>query len=75
MFLKNKKDQSMISEEALKQFKIIWQEEIGQEISNELLSEIALNLLMQTNNVYKPIKVEWLNEIEKQDAPEKSNSP
>jgi len=69
------KNKIMLSENAIKDFKKIWQEEIGQEISNELMLEMALNLLRQTDNVYKPIKVAWLNEIEKQDALEKSNSP
>lgn len=52
----------MLSKEALEEFKRIYKEEKGEEISDELAVEEAINLLTLFNAVYRPIKKEWLQE-------------
>lgn len=52
----------MISEQALREFKQIWKEEKGGEISDELAIEEAINLLTLYNAIYRPIKKEWLED-------------
>jgi len=52
----------MISEQALKEFKQIWKEERGEDISDEFALEEAINLLTLYNKIYKPIKREWLED-------------
>jgi len=59
--------EKMISEEALKQFKTLWKEDYGEELSDELALEKALLFLGLINLVYRPVKKEWL--------PEKANGP
>ncbi len=54
----------MISKEALDEFKIIWKQEIGEEISDEKATEEAANLLTLFNVIYRPIKKDWLKEFE-----------
>lgn len=55
----------MISEKALQEFKKIYKEQFGEEISNERAVELGINLLVFFDNVYKPIKKEWLDTIAK----------
>ncbi|MBI3046444.1 MAG: hypothetical protein HYY86_02850 [Candidatus Harrisonbacteria bacterium] len=50
----------MISNEALKEFKKIWLEEKGTEISDAEAMDEASNLLTLFNAVYRPVKKEWL---------------
>jgi len=52
----------MISEQALKEFKQIWKEEKGENISDEFAMEEATNLLTLYNAIYRPIKKEWLED-------------
>ncbi len=52
----------MISETALKEFKGIWREEFGEEISDELALEEGGNLLNIINIIYRPIKRDWVEE-------------
>jgi len=52
----------MISKEALEEFKKIWREEYGEEISNEFALEKATALLSVMDKIYRPIKKNWLNE-------------
>jgi len=52
----------MLSDKALKEFKNIWREQFGEEISDEKAAEEAINLLTLMDAVYKPIKNEWLKE-------------
>lgn len=52
----------MISEKALKEFKSIWKEEKGENISDEFALEEATNLLTLYDKIYKPIKREWLED-------------
>lgn len=54
----------MISTEALNAFKEIWAEEFGQDISDEVAIEEAVNLLTVFNAIYCPIKREWIEEYE-----------
>jgi hypothetical protein len=53
----------MISEVALQQFKDLWREEFGEEISDEQAIEIAPKLLNLFNHIYRPIKKDWLKEM------------
>lgn len=52
----------MLSKKALEEFKQIWREEKGEDVSDELAVEEAINLLTLFNVVYRPIKKEWLEE-------------
>ncbi len=54
----------MISQQALKEFKEIWKEEYGNDISDEFALEKAVNLLTLMDAVYHPVKKEWLNEYD-----------
>lgn len=50
----------MISDATLKEFKEIWKEEIGTEISDEQAMEEATQLLTLFDAIYRPIKKEWV---------------
>lgn len=52
----------MLSKEALEEFKRIYKEEKGEDISDELAVEEAINLLTLFNAVYRPVKKEWVEE-------------
>ncbi len=52
----------MISQQALKEFKEIWKEEYGNDISDEFALEKAVDLLTLMDAIYHPVKKEWLNE-------------
>ena len=66
----------MISQTALQEFKKIWAEEFGEEISDEQATELGINLLTLFNYIYRPIKKEWLEEFsdDKNLKLEKSNA-
>lgn len=49
----------MISETALQEFKKLYFEEFGEEISDEQAMELSTNLLTLFNHIYRPIKKEW----------------
>lgn len=55
----------MISKEALEEFKKIWREEHGEDISDEVALDEAVNLLTIMNVVYRPLKKEWVEEYDK----------
>ncbi|OGN13826.1 MAG: hypothetical protein A3J47_03795 [Candidatus Yanofskybacteria bacterium RIFCSPHIGHO2_02_FULL_43_22] len=57
----------MISDEALEEYKKIYKEEFGEYISDEKTLELAINLLNIMNVVYRPIKREWLKDLDEQD--------
>ena len=57
----------MVSEEALKEYKKLYKEEFNEEISDEKATEEAVNLLTLFNAIYRPVKKEWLEELEKKD--------
>jgi len=46
----------MISDTALQEFKKIYREEYGQDISNEKAMELAVNLLVLYKQIYHPLK-------------------
>jgi hypothetical protein len=50
----------MISEKALKEFKEIWKEEYGEEITNKYALDRAINVLTFFKNIYRPIEKNWL---------------
>lgn len=54
----------MISNEALLEFKQIWVDEFGEEISDEIATEKAINLLTIFDAVYRPIRKERFDEYE-----------
>jgi hypothetical protein len=53
----------MLSEEALQEFKKIYLEEYGEEISDERATELGINLLTMFDNIYRPVKREWVKEL------------
>lgn len=55
----------MLSAQALQEFKEIWKLEFGEEISDDLAIEEGINLLTFFNATYRPIKEEWVKELEK----------
>jgi len=54
----------MLSEAALQEFKKIWFEEFGEEISDEKAAELGINLLSLFNVIYKPVPKSWLQNSE-----------
>lgn len=52
----------MLSEEALAAFKKLYIEEFGEEISDEEATELGVSLLSLFNQIYRPVKKEWLEE-------------
>lgn len=57
----------MISKEALEEFKKIWKEQPNEEISDEKALEEGINLLTLVNAIYRPVKKEWLKELEEKE--------
>jgi len=51
----------MLSKEALQEFKQIWFEKFGEEISDEFALEQAINLLTVISATYRPINKLWIN--------------
>ena len=60
----------MISDQALKEFKAIWNEEFGEVLPDEIAIDEAVAVLTAVNQTYRPIKKDWV-EIEN----EKNNKP
>lgn len=54
----------MLSDKALQEFKKIWKEEFGEDISDEKAAEEGINLLTMFDAIYRPIKKEWVDELE-----------
>lgn len=65
----------MISDEALLEFKRIWADEFEEEISDEVAMEEAVNFLTMFDAVYRPIKQEWIDEYEDENANGTENQP
>lgn len=59
----------MISEIALQEFKRIWADEIGEEISDERATELGANLLTLFHHIYRPVKKDWLEEVSDEEKP------
>ncbi len=57
----------MLSQQALKEFKEIWKEKYQEEISDKLAIEKGINLLVLFDNIYYPIKKDWLKESDNSD--------
>jgi len=53
----------MISEIALQEFKKIWLEEFGEEISDEKATELGINLLTLFDTIYRPVPKSWLGAV------------
>ena len=53
----------MLSDSALQNFKKIYKEQYGQEISDAEALELGANLLNLYNHIYRPIKKEWLDKF------------
>jgi hypothetical protein len=58
----------MISKEALEDFKRIWKEEFGEDISDQKALESGIALLTLMNIVYRPIPKSWLEDQKIRDA-------
>ena len=58
----------MLTDKALQEFKKIWKEEFGEDISDEKAAEEGINLLTMFDAIYRPIKKEWVDELERKDA-------
>ena len=58
----------MLSDKSLQEFKKIWKEEFGENISDEKAAEEGINLLTMFDAIYRPIKKEWVDELERKDA-------
>lgn len=54
----------MLSEAALQEFKKIWFEEFGEDVSDEKAAELGINLLTLFNAIYRPVPKNWLKENE-----------
>lgn len=54
----------MLSDKALEEFKQIWREQFKEDISDEKAAEEAINLLTMMDAIYRPIKKEWVDEME-----------
>ena len=54
----------MVSEKALQEFKKIWREEFGEEISDEKALQEATALLTMFDVIYRPIRKEWADEYD-----------
>ncbi len=57
----------MISDQALKEFKAIWEEEFGEVLPDEIALEEAIPVLIAVNQTYRPIKKDWVKEENEKD--------
>ena len=55
----------MISDQALQEFKMIWREETGQEITDKEALDAAVALLHLFDVIYRPIPKDWSDEYDK----------
>lgn len=53
----------MISETALQEFKKLYVEEFGEEISDEQAMELGSSLLSLFDHIYRPVKKKWLDAV------------
>lgn len=54
----------MISKKALDEFKRIWREQFGEDISDAKATEEGINLLTMFNAICQPIKKFWAEEYD-----------
>lgn len=57
----------MLSKKALEEFKTIWRKQFNEDITDEKATEEAINLLTLFDVIYRPIKKEWAEELDKKD--------
>jgi hypothetical protein len=57
----------MISETALRDFKEIYSQEFGEEISDKQATELGVNFLTIFDKVYRPVKKSWLDDVSGED--------
>ncbi|OGM98480.1 MAG: hypothetical protein A2915_00770 [Candidatus Yanofskybacteria bacterium RIFCSPLOWO2_01_FULL_41_34] len=60
----------MLSKNALQEFKIVWKEEFGEDLPDNLALEEGVNLLTLLDQIYRPVKKEWMDEKDKSDFPD-----
>jgi len=53
----------MLSRQALQDFKKIWKEEYGTDISDKEATELGISLLTYFDKVFRPVKKEWLERL------------
>ena len=51
----------MVSKEALKEFKELYRQEYGTELSDSEAADLAINFLTFMSAIYRPVKREWLD--------------
>ena len=51
----------MLSKKSLEEFKKIWREQFGEDISDEKATEQGIKLLTLFKAIYRPIKKEWVD--------------
>ena len=56
----------MLSHESLEEFKRIWKEETGQDLSDDVAMEQAISLVTMLDATYRPITKNWNDEYENQ---------
>jgi hypothetical protein len=61
--------ETMISDQALQEFKMIWRQETGQEITDKEALDAAVALLGVFDAIYRPIPKEWSDEYDKNIKP------
>lgn len=54
----------MLSKQALQDFKDIWKKKYGEEISDDFAMEQAISLLTLFDAIYRPVKEDWLKDLE-----------
>jgi len=62
----------MISETALQEFKKLYVEEFGEEISDEQAMELGTSLLTLFDHIYRPVKKDWLDAVSDNEKPNKT---
>ncbi|KKP32628.1 MAG: hypothetical protein A2312_04250 [Candidatus Staskawiczbacteria bacterium RIFOXYB2_FULL_32_9] len=56
----------MLSDKAREAFKKIYKEEFKEEISDEQAEDLGFNLLTLFSYIYKPVKQEWVDKLDKE---------
>jgi hypothetical protein len=57
-----KSEAFMLSQQALQEFKKLWQEEYGEHIPDDFAVAEGINLLTLFDAIHRPVKKEWLDE-------------
>ena len=57
---------SMISDQALQEFKMIWKDETGQDMTDKEALDAAVALLHLFDVIYRPIPKAWSDEYDNQ---------